>query len=383
MFEHKPRLLTFLLSIILTICIAIPILTEPLTVYADKNAHHIGGEGSGSGTGYGKGSIGAGSANTAFFMYIVLSDSGGAVTPGIIVLNPNGGIYRKRDKIVDWRYITKQPGGVYSNFAPVDINEYLSMTFTDVNAPYPVLSDGGRWKPNGNAVKEYLMHELKNHPLGFKYTFEYILWYTMAQQYPEAYERVLEHLEANDYSIVIQPVAMMHPESPNKEMSMTLDGWIQYFGDGYSHTFVTGGLYNCMVLDQTRFGLAVPSDTSSVHVSNYTQLMKTGWGIHIIEMGVSNSQTTCDETLDPSPHAAPNESIGKYKIVKSYRIKNTSSGTYTDMGTFTKEEVCPDIEIEDETEYKLVAWKTSTTYKPDIKSTQWESTVPPVQKQTV
>ena len=48
------------------------------------------------------------------------------------------------------------------------------------------------------------------------------------------------------------------------------------------------------------------------------------------------------------------------------------TGVCTDDGTFVKPDSSPKITIEDEEEYKLIAWKTSTTYKPDIESPKWK-----------
>ena len=95
-----------------------------------------------------------------------------------------------------------------------------------------------------------------------------------------------------------------------------------------------------------------------------------------------DAQTTCDESQNGTPSRSEDESTGVYKIVKSYRIRNLDTNVLTDKGTYVKTDSSPKISIEDESEYKLIAWKTSTTYKSDISSIKWESTVPAVHKQS-
>lgn len=90
-------------------------------------------------------------------------------------------------------------------------------------------------------------------------------------------------------------------------------------------------------------------------------------------------QTTCDEPLIPTPHDPPNESQGNTTIIKSYRTRNTTTNTLTDDGTFTRSNLSNQITIEDEAEYKVIAWKSSTNSKPStLNSLTWETAVPQV-----
>ena len=75
-----------------------------------------------------------------------------------------------------------------------------------------------------------------------------------------------------------------------------------------------------------------------------------------------DAQSTCDESQNGTPSRPADESTGVYKIVKSYRIRNLDTNVLTDKGTYVKPDSSPKISIEDESEYKLIAWKTSTTY---------------------
>lgn len=82
----------------------------------------------------------------------------------------------------------------------------------------------------------------------------------------------------------------------------------------------------------------------------------------------SKVQTTCDEPI-PTPHPAPNESTGTYKIVKNY--VTDSNGKYKDDGCFCKTKVTHQIKIEDEsttTGYTLVAWKATDSSTESVTS---------------
>lgn len=361
--KNKPKIITVLLICIVMLSVFI----SSFQVYADD---YNGTEGSGTGN-VGTGNIGASQNNTAFFMYLVYSDDGTAASPGILIYNNKNG-----DKILDFEksnFLTKD--GELS--APLKLSDKI-MTFPDSKAPYPVLYRNGKWKPNGNEVREYLM---KRGSSGRSY-YQYILEQTYGIYYPDAYKKALEKWQTAELSIVIQPVAKLHYKTSYNRIATT-DGWIQWADKGYQHSFLTSAMYNCMVLETDRFGISAPVKTGGVYSADYEKLKSTGYGIHIIDINPSpHDQTTCNEPEQPDPHKPPEESTGTFKIVKSYRTRNTDTGILTDKGNYIKEDSGPGITIEDESEYKLVAWKTSTTYDPDIMSTEWESKVPSVQKQS-
>ena len=122
-----------------------------------------------------------------------------------------------------------------------------------------------------------------------------------------------------------------------------------------------------------------PSDDITSIATNL--LLSNSYGM--ARLGTTpDAQTTCDESQNGTPSRPEDESTGVYKIVKSYRIRNLDTNVLTDKGTYVKPDSSPKISIEDESEYKLIAWKTSTTYKSDISSIKWESTVPAVHKQS-
>ena len=139
----------------------------------------------------------------------------------------------------------------------------------------------------------------------------------------------------------------------------------------------------CVKLDGSAETAALGySPVSGAQTNTAMATKNVGAGIGIVWNDDNDAQTTCNEQKQPEPHEPADESTGVYKIVKSYRIRNLDTNVLTDKGTYVKPDSSPKISIEDESEYKLIAWKTSTTYKSDISSIKWESTVPAVHKQS-
>ena len=93
------------------------------------------------------------------------------------------------------------------------------------------------------------------------------------------------------------------------------------------------------------------------------------------------AQTTCDETLLPTPHNPPKESQGHTTIVKSYRTKDPA-GKLIDDGTYSTPDLGTQILIENEQTYQVIGWKTSTTTNTNIKSTSWNPPSSVVQQGT-
>lgn len=114
---------------------------------------------------------------------------------------------------------------------------------------------------------------------------------------------------------------------------------------------------------------------SNKEVSDYGVAMMI---VHCADL----AQTTCDETQGDTPHNPPKESEGEVTIIKSYREKNPTTGTYIDKGTHHLNKLSPNITIEDEPTYKVVGWKTSTSGNTGISSLTWESDVPSIIGQT-
>lgn len=92
-------------------------------------------------------------------------------------------------------------------------------------------------------------------------------------------------------------------------------------------------------------------------------------------------QTTCNEPLIPDTHEAPNESTGNHVIIKSYRIR-LNNNVLQDEGTYVRYNVCNEITIEHEDDYRVIGWKESSNPLVNgagtwtLNSTIWETSIP-------
>lgn len=112
----------------------------------------------------------------------------------------------------------------------------------------------------------------------------------------------------------------------------------------------------------------IPTLLSDSDVSTYGVAM-------MVIKAKNDAQTTCDEPQIPNPHNPPDESDGTKRIIKNYRTRNLTTNELTENGnTFTIEQVSADILIEDEDEYVVVGWATSSGTK-FIPSPTWESSI--------
>lgn len=344
--ESISKLLTILLILILS-------LTHLSTVQAGYN----GGQG-GNGS-HGVGTIGASESNTAFLMYFVYSGSGTPATPAVLVSKQPIGDFGAENT----NYKTKK------NMSLADKN---AMKVTDSTAPYPILSKDGAWISNGNAIRAYLTEQS---PTTKMYRYQAILKSAFTDKWDNVYDRIME--EPGEFCIVVQPVAILHCQTTYNRIATT-DGWIQWVGSGYSHSFVSGAMYNCMVLERDRFGITAPTQTSGLHLMTDRQLETVGYGIHIIDLEDNPYQTTYDESQGDTPSPAPIESVGQITIVKNYREKDRTTNTKEEKGCYIRNSLSGKIEIEDELSYKVIGWavSTTTTPSPTISSLTWESSIP-------
>ena len=112
---------------------------------------------------------------------------------------------------------------------------------------------------------------------------------------------------------------------------------------------------------------------------------KTVYMVLVKTVKKSIYQTTSDEKKK-DPHKAPDESNGKFTIVKNYVTKSIGEDdiTYIDDGCFVKTEVVNKIDIEDEsgtTNYKIYKWKVTDSTGEKITAVNnnnlvWESNIP-------
>lgn len=152
-------------------------------------------------------------------------------------------------------------------------------------------------------------------------------------------------------------------------------GWAQFEaltgmaekGDGHTGWCDNNRLQNgCHLIAQWQGLPPVPTKYGLV---SYSEIMSAGYGM-IAVRGLDAQQTTCDEGSLPAPHPAAVEAEGNKVIIKNYRTKNITTGEVTDDGCFITEKVASSIVIEDESEYKVVEWKVSST-KSSLDSVVW------------
>lgn len=359
--QHKtrPKLLTLLLSMLLCIC-----MIAPMTVYATSLLPGYDGT-QGDGTGHQKGNIGASMYSTGILLYIADGTTGEPVTGSVIVAK-------------------KYFGGISSNLRSKLVNGHTinlgskGLTFIQVkDVPYPVLSVNSNWTPNGDEIRKYLTDPA----LTGEHRYEAILRTAFANQ-----SAVWDEIHANPsaYNIVVHALCKLHIDGSN-DVIYTTDGAVEDYEAlvGGTHTFVHGGMYNCMITEYEHWGVVPPSNATGVHSDGLNVLQTTGWGIHVLDLDPTvGKQTTADESspfFGTDPHDPPDESKGNKIIVKNYRTYNKTTGIFTDDGKTKRDNVAADITIEEEGEYKVIGWRTSTGLPANytIDSTKWHETQTP------
>lgn len=108
--------------------------------------------------------------------------------------------------------------------------------------------------------------------------------------------------------------------------------------------------------------------------SNLSDSAVPNYGVATMVLkATADMQTTCDEPQAGTPHDPPEESKGKVTIVKSYRDK--INNVYTHKATTHRSNLGTQILIENEKEYQVVEWVTSSTTNTGVKGYVWS---PPV-----
>lgn len=116
--------------------------------------------------------------------------------------------------------------------------------------------------------------------------------------------------------------------------------------------------------------------------SQLTDQQVQDYGVAMMVISADNPvQTTADEPKIPTPHPAPVESNGNFSIIKNYRTKDTTTNTLTDDGCFTTSNLGNQITIENERDYQVVGWATSSSTS-TIDSITWSVPSPITQGTT-
>lgn len=359
--KNRPKLITLLLSMLLVFSMIIPTVIAPLEVYAyDDNAGGSSGNNDnlenttdGQGVSY---------SRTGYLVYIAGVD-GTLKSPVTFVSGSNKGFESRHNSAYLYSRIGHQaPSGFFTGapWGTVISNSKGNMRDVLVN----FVQEKGEF-----VIRNYLGDDIAEMCAANK------------DQYYLMFETVSWHGRPGDGKI---------------DTVATHWGYVEMWAAGQAYGAGKGyypynkiaqalhvekewpGLVENGIVPPTVF---LPKNSNACLPLNTMQ--SAGYGIAAFRLDLigNDNQTTCDEPKQPEPHEPPNESTGTFKIVKSYRIRNTDTNTLTDSGTFVKPDSSPNITIEDESEYKLIEWKTSTTYKPDISSTKWESQVPATHKQ--
>ena len=313
--KFKPKLLIFLLAVLIAVEPLAMYIQQPLTVYAGYN----GDEGDDE-TDTNDLSGGPTQAKTGVLMYVVDKETGEMVTPSgrILRQNNNNNLFCVNTKL------GKAP---------------CTSKMIDTNLPSPFISDSNNtWSANGVAIREYMLSDYKGRP---RYIGYILLLFG---------EEVAKDVVANSskYSLVIEPLAWCNTWRNGKKtstiMMATADGWARMYrqwgqpeGDSWIRKMTHNALPNSMILQIERFGLAAPVEFGQLTSDKITS---EGYGIHIIDLEDSYIPTW-DQTNYSSgtPGPAPAEPSGEVSIIKNYYTKNLTTGVKTDDGCFERREV--------------------------------------------
>lgn len=364
--KFKPRILTLLFALVLTLTMIMP--TFQLQVHATNDT---GGNGTGSDTGR-------------------LPQSGG---------NYNLGSYKNTGWLV---YLTDTSGSLCSEVAFVasydrtpDLSRYNSQFWTSrIGDQLP--SEGRRstnaeWGPPFDGDGRGFGDKIKAEMLISSYSPDSTNGYYVVKKYLGDAALQLYKDEPTTHYLVLE-VCGWQDIFKNTSTYETLgsavascSGWAKLLpAMGFPSTANrTNGFINARYplscrLDQDWPGLPPLAPKSSGFIP-FPEILDAGYGMIAVRGDESDpqGQTTCDEPKQPAPHEPPNESTGAYKIVKTYRtVDDVTGAIISDDGSYEKEDSAPQITIEDESEYKLVAWKTSSTHQCTVQADGWHSKVP-------
>lgn len=363
--KTKPKLLHLLLSLILSLSLIIPMFgSQPLKAYAADG--DMGAENGGGGTGvYDGGPL---SSRTGWIFYCI-DLSNNQVTPTVActssgdIVDKNGNSLPSSNIKLTSRYGVSAP------------NWQIGCAW---DPPHTESGEG-----RGDEVKDFMLSDEGGHKQAYN-----LINRAFGQSYAEQWNN-------REVYLVFEPFYWYNAlAGSGKQIGwycMTSYKWGAFHksigcpetGMSYFKRYTNKVWPTCVKLDGSAETAALGySPVSGAQTNTAMATKNVGAGIGIVWNDDNDAQTTCNEQKQPEPHEPADESTGVYKIVKSYRIRNLDTNVLTDKGTYVKPDSSPKISIEDESEYKLIAWKTSTTYKSDISSIKWESTVPAVHKQS-
>ena len=344
------KLITFVTTIALTISLL------PITAYAteDYNGDEHGNEGVHSGY------INGASASKQFIrMYVTEPEHGAAITQAVDVVMGS----------LPSSFITAQ--GLRSDLQITRITPNITSVTrysNDLGIPTPFKYSGGSFIANGANLKEWMMSDSGDGSLNIEDVIKYYFGEEVLDMFKDT---------TSEKVLVIEP-GWWHGIYDGREYLGdtyygTAKDWVQmqeYLG------LANGGVMKdldntvgqtCLILARPILGI----NTEYPVYSNITHdiFADHGYGLHTFSNQLGG-QTTCDEPQQPTPHASAQESSGKCKIVKTYRIKD-SNNNYEDKGTYVREEVDGNIQIENENGWNVVGWASSRTFNSNPGYNPW------------
>lgn len=197
------------------------------------------------------------------------------------------------------------------------------------------------------------------------------------------------------YALIVEPIfwAGLYENSNKYEPWYTYGTYyniLQYYvqkgwdGSGAHVSYMKAHGKNCMVVskDIEAFGLSAATDSSRMKLVDIKAAIDSGvgYGMHIYHGGdfggSSSSTSTYDDPLGttiapaPDPSSLPPETSDypttskQVTIIKNYVTREESIGTEVVDGNFIRQQNPHIIDIEDEPEYTVVQWETSTHLPP-------------------
>ena len=151
----------------------------------------------------------------------------------------------------------------------------------------------------------------------------------------------------------------------------TGDGWAYMYsqresedstGDKVMGIITNRFLPASMVLHEKFWDLEPHGGDPAPHNMTYGEINGSGWDMFIIELDSSSIHTYASEEGSPGkPQNNDPPRFGEYDIVKCYRTYNETTGEYTDDGTTSRTSCVNRVSVDDEPEYKIVQWDTSSS----------------------
>lgn len=217
----------------------------------------------------------------------------------------------------------------------------------------------------------------------------------------------MEAMSKGNYNLIIEPITWLHISTGSAYESYKTYGsyyniarkWVSKGGkdSGSFYNSYMGSLgNNCLVVSRESKSMdgskEIKPITSAVHrkISETVSLIEAGYGLSMHMYSSSDFDESGTHTYDPIlgtlpgpapdpsdlPQDSPDKGGNTITIIKNY-VTETNGTEQTD-GNYTRVKNPHTIEIEDEPNYKVVEWNTSTKEAPSIpdgSKTPWSTLI--------